>query len=246
MKTFCGIFCVSFCLFLGVPQSRAGYICSANPHNLVNNCGFETGNFTGWTLSGNDVPGELGNLYGVEGLDPLDGISPDNGSYQAYFADLDANATTLSQTIATVAGDRYQVSWYLVQDTAVVAPYSNQFSASFGGVSLVNLTAVPVEGYTYYSYSTVAASSSSVLSLRLGNDLGEFLVDDVSVILTPEPSAWTLLLAGAISIGVFRLTHRRFYAARANRSPAPGTSYRDGCAPAPAPWRYRSSAGCGA
>jgi hypothetical protein len=155
-----------------------------------------------WNLSGNDVPAELNNLYGVEGADPLDGISPLSGSYQAFFADLVANSTTLSQSIATVASDSYTVSFYLVQDTAVSAPYSNAFSASFGGDSLVGLTALPVESYTEYSYTADATSSSSLLSLTFGNDLGEFLVDDISVVQnapTPEPPAWTLVLLGTIS-----------------------------------------------
>jgi len=204
MKTFGGIFCVAFCLFLGIPQGRATSACGSIPNNLVGNCGFETGDFTDWTLAGRDVPLELNNLYGVEGTDPVDNISPNSGLYQAYFGDLVANATTISQTIATILGDPYQVSWYLVQDTAIVAPYSNEFSASFGGIPLVSLTAMPVEGYTYYSYSVDATSSSSFLSLTLGNDLGEFLLDDISVIQTPEPSAWTLALAGVISVCIFR------------------------------------------
>ena len=163
------------------------------------NCGFETGDFTGWTLSGNDVPGELGNLYGVEGVDPFDGISPNSGNYQAYIADLVANATTLSQTIGTVAGDAYQVSFYLAQDTAIVAPYSNEFAASFGGDTLVSESAMAVQGYTYYSFSVDATSPSSTLSLTLGNDLGEYLLDDVSVIATPEPSSWMLAAAGVLA-----------------------------------------------
>jgi hypothetical protein len=221
MRIFCGMFGVAFCLFLGIPQSRASNICDDTPRNLVSNCGFETGDFTAWNVSGSDVPLLLNNLYGVEGVDPLDGISPNSGSSQAYFGDLVSNATTLSQTLGTIAGDPYQVSWYLAQDTAVGGGYSNQFSASFGGVQLVSLTAVPVEGYTYYSYSSTATSSSSVLSLTLGNDLGEFLLDDISVDLTPEPSAWILVLAGVISM---TLTRRRLYAARADRCPTPGTS----------------------
>ena len=201
MRTFIGLSCVGFCLFVGLPQGKAD-ICSTNPNNLVVNCGFETGDFTGWSLSGNDVPGSLNTLYGVEGVDPFDGISPNSGSYQAYFADLVSNATTLSQTLSTVAGGQYVVSWYLAQDTAVGAGYSNAFAASFGTVSLTSLTAVPVEGYTYYSYLATAASSSSALNLTLGNDLGEFLLDDVSVALTPEPSAWMLLISVVVSVWV--------------------------------------------
>jgi hypothetical protein len=209
MRAFCGLLGVAFCLFLGVPESRAD-ICGSIVHNLVTNCGFETGNFTGWTLSGNDTPFELGNLYGVEGVDPLDGISPHSGSYQAYFADLDANATTLSQTFATVVGGMYTVSWYLAQDTAPGTSFcgpvlcSNEFSASFGAATLVNLEAVPVQGYTEYSYTVTASSASSVLDLTLGNDLGEFLLDDVSVVATPEPAAYGLLATAIAMVGFSR------------------------------------------
>jgi hypothetical protein len=76
---------------------------------------------------------ELGSLYGVEGIDPLDGIAPNSGSDQAYFGDLDANPITLSETLATTPGLPYQISWYLAQDTAIAPPFSDQFSASFGG-----------------------------------------------------------------------------------------------------------------
>jgi hypothetical protein len=204
MKTVSGLFCAAFCLFLSLPQARASSICTAISGNLVTNCGFETGDSTGWTLTGNDVPLELNNLYGVEGVDPIDGISPNSGSYQVYIADLDANATTLTETLGTVAGSAYVVSWYLAQDTAPVAPYSNLFSASFGGVTLVSLSAVPVEGYTKYTSAAVATSSSTVLSLTVADDLGEFLLDDVSVTLAPEPAAWALTLCGTTLAFIFR------------------------------------------
>jgi hypothetical protein len=38
-----------------------------------------------------------------------------------------------------------------------------------------------------------------VLSFTLGNGLGEFLLDDVTVTTTPEPAAWTLVLAGVLA-----------------------------------------------
>ena len=177
-------------------------ICDANPRNLVANCGFETGDFTSWTLSGNDTPFELGNLYGVEGTDPFDGISPNSGSSQAYFADLVSNATTLSQTLATKIGVTYQISWFLAQDTALVNPYSNMFSMSFGGNTVANLTSLPVQAYREYSYGWTATAASTNLSFTIGNDLGEFLLDDVTVQVAPEPASWLALLIGAAFCGL--------------------------------------------
>ena len=208
MRTFFSVICAISCLAAVQGQAVAGpvSICNAISTNLVANCGFETGDFTSWTLSGNDVPMELGNLYGVEGIDPLDGISPHSGSDQAYFADLVSNATTLSEAIVTIPGVFYQISWYLAQDTAPAGTYSNLFSASFGSTSLTSLAAVPVEGYTSYTLSAMATSASTVLSFTLGDDLGEFLLDDVVVStgsatgVSPEPGTWLLLLsAGGFS-----------------------------------------------
>jgi hypothetical protein len=197
MRTFFSAICAMLCLVAVQRQAVAGPVsaCNAISTNLVANCGFETGDVTSWTLSGNDVPMELGNLYGVEGTDPLDGIAPNSGSDQAYFTDLDANATTLSETLTTIPGLLYQISWYLAQDTAPAGNYTNLFSASFGGTSLTSLTAVPVEGYTQYTFAGRAATASTVLSFTLGNDLGEFLLDDINVSPAPEPGTWLLLLS---------------------------------------------------
>jgi hypothetical protein len=207
MKKYAAFSCIVSCLFFCAAQSKATD-CSAVPENLVTNCGFETGDFTGWTLSGNDVPGELNNLYGVEGTDPIDNISPLDGSYQAYIADLDPNATTLSQTIATTAGDQYTITFYVAQDTAPTNEYGNELLASFGGQSLASLSDVSIEGYTKYSYVVDATSGSSTLDLTLGNDLGEFLVDDVSVQATPEPNSFLLFGTGLLALTV--LARRRF------------------------------------
>jgi hypothetical protein len=194
MKTICALSCVAFGLFLGAPQSKAD-ACGSTIGNLVANCSFATGTFASWMLSGNDVPGEEGNLYGVEGTDPLDGISPPTGSVnQAFFADLDSNATTISQTLSTVAGHMYTVSFYLAQDTTPTAEYSNEFDATFGAETLEALSAVPVEGYTKYTVTGIATSSTTALSFTLGDGLGEFLLDDISVVASPEPSAWALML----------------------------------------------------
>jgi hypothetical protein len=207
MRTFFSVMCALLCLVAIQRQAVAASFCTGVATNLVANCGFETGDFTSWSLSGTDVPLALGSLYGVEGTDPLDGIAPNSGSYQGYFADLDTNIITLSDTIATTPGLLYQISWYLAQDTPIANPFSNQFSASFGATSLTSQTGFPVQGYTLYTFSATATKASTILSFNMGNDLGEFLLDDVVVTTTtipttgsPEPGTWLLLLsAGGLS-----------------------------------------------
>lgn len=196
-------------LMVASASFAAPSMCDAIVANLVANCGFETGAFSGWTLSGNDVPGAEGNLYGVEmGPDPVDGISPNSGDYQAYIADLAANATTLAQTLPTQAGDSYLISFALAQDTVPGAGEgSNILNATFGATTLINQVNVPVEGYTNYSFMTVATTDTTTLSLTAGNGLGEFLLDDVSVTV-PEPGSIAVLGIGLLAM-LFALRRRR-------------------------------------
>jgi hypothetical protein len=211
MKTLSGLICAGFILFAGLPQSRAASsICDAVAGNLVTNCGFETGDFTGWTVTGNDTPLSEGVLYGVEGQDPVDNIYPNSGNYQAFFADLDANATTLAQTLATsITTDTAYIDFYLAQDTTPDSSSegNNFLDVTFGSTTLIDALGTPVQSYTEYSYAVTPASPTSAttaLSITLGNGLGEWLLDDVSVVVTPEPSAWTLALGGVLlGLGMF-------------------------------------------
>jgi hypothetical protein len=201
MNKLVGILALGSCLTLVAPvtQASVGPDCATVAGNLVSNCGFETGHFTGWTLTGSDVPALEGNLYGVEGTDPFplpDGTAPNHGQSQAFISDFVANPTTLSQTLATVPGSSYLISFALaMQDEGqIFEPETNQFTATFGGATLISLTNLPVQGYTLYTFSETATSASSVLSFTFGNDPSEFIFDDVAVSAAPVPLPNSVIL----------------------------------------------------
>lgn len=214
MRTFYTLLFVICGLIAFESQAKAD-VCNTgvNAGNIVSNCAFQTGDFTGWTLSGHDVPTKLNVLYGVEMTDPVYSQPPIAGStYQAYFGDLTVNATALSQDLSTISGRSYTISFYLYQGTTPTSEYPNSFEASFGATTLIGPSEIPVEDYTEYTYIETASSSSTDLSFTLGNDLGFFLLDDVSVtpmISAPIPEPSTLLLAGTGLLGLMGLGLRR-------------------------------------
>ena len=185
--------------------------CDAIAGNLVANCGFETGDFTGWTVSGNNVnPG--GVYYGVDGFDSH------SGNYGAYMSQNFMNGETtvnLGQTLSTVAGAQYQVTFWVEQDTAPTLGYTHTFSATWNGVTtMLSLTPTvsspgAVGVWTEYTFTETATSASTALLFAFLNDDSYWSFDDVSVVLLPEPPAG--VLAGTALFALLLL--RRKYAA---------------------------------
>jgi hypothetical protein len=211
MRVRLAIVCILFAVVLSGPQAKADSCTSGT--NLVANCGFETGDFTHWTVTGSDAPGELGNLYGVEGSDPFPlpgGTNPSSGSYQVFIADLSANPLSLSQILTTAPGTQYTVSFYLAQYLVGPGTVSNSFDVTLGGTPIETLTNLGEQGYTVYSSTFTATSGASTLDLTGGNDVGEFLLDDVSVTPisnTPEPA--TFFLTGGALFGMLVMLWRK-------------------------------------
>jgi len=201
------------CGFLSsAPQAKAD-VCSAlvnGQPNIVNNCGFETGSFSSWTIGGNTAnPG--GNYYGV---DSFDAHSGNNGAYVSQdYVDGGTVPVTLSQTLSTTPGSEYVVSFWLDQDTAPTAGYNHAFSAVFGGTTMLTLSptvAAPgtVGSFVEYTFDEVATSATTTLQFSFENDDSYWSFDDVSVAtMTPEPS--TLFSAGAALAALLFIRSRR-------------------------------------
>ena len=205
-----------FCGFWSASQPVfGGSVCAAISPNLVSNCGFETGDFTGWTIGGNTLnPG--GNYYGVDAFDA------NSGNYGAYmsqdFIDAGTAPITLSQTLTTTVGQAYNITFWLEQDTAPTTGYTHLFGAAWGGTTFLSLAptvASPgtVGSFTRYSFMETAAGASTALKFTFENDDSYWSLDDVSAASAPEPS--TGLLGGlALGVGWLMVAVRKRAASR--------------------------------
>lgn len=209
-------------------------LCTAVAGNLVTNCGFESGDFTGWTLGGNlegPPPASLGpgagfgnNYYGV------DNTNPHTGTYEGYFGvqsgpssvpPTAANAIypiTLSQTLSLLPAEYYSVSFYLDQDGPTPGPNcpdpdcTNYFDVDFNGLQLYAVKdQANTNGYIQLQFttSTGLSGNSGLLQFDFQNNDDFWFFDDVAVTPlgpTPEPASW--LLVGPTLIGLLLLVRR--------------------------------------
>jgi hypothetical protein len=127
--------------------------------NLITNPGFETGDFTGWTVSG---------TTSVVGT--ASGISPHSGSFQA----LSSFTATISQTLATMAGQSYTVNFWATGSAL------STFSVSWNGSPVFAHLFPGNTPYTEFTFNVTASSASTNLAFNLGGTPNLFL-DDVSV-----------------------------------------------------------------
>ena len=153
--------------------------------NAVYNGGFELGDFTGWILSGNPLPGVV------------DTSLPHSGTYAAalYAAN---SLGYLEQFLSTTPGTVYNLTYFLASDGGT----PNEFSAAIDGKTLFDQSDIPSRSYARYSFDFTATGVATDLKLGFRDDPGELHLDDVSVnpaAAVPEPSSGSL---GLLVLGI--------------------------------------------
>jgi hypothetical protein len=156
--------------------------------NLLVNGSFETGDFTGWTLSGNT--GYLGVVTSFSG------VLPENGSYEVYAGSIGSDVG-ISQTFSDTAGTTYTASGYVYGFGGTPSDFGMQID----GTSYIYVNPYPASGWTQYSF-TFTGTGSDTFTIVNRNDPSYQLLDNFSVSsAVPEPSTWAMLLLGFAGLG---------------------------------------------
>jgi hypothetical protein len=176
----------------------------AQSPNLVVNGGFETGDFTSWTLSGINAPASVDN--GASGL--FSQISPHSGNYDADFeSDGSAGYQYLSQTLPTIAGASYLLSFWFDN-----SPLNfGEFLLTWDGSTLLNTVGVgPVYSatdWTEMQFVVSATGSSTVLQFGFADLNSIIALDDISVVSAPQGGGYGFVLnADGTSITITNYT----------------------------------------
>ncbi len=149
----------------GTSDDPGPSICTAVAGNLVTNCGFETGTFSGWTQIGDTS---------FTGINPA---SANSGNFGAFLGPT-GGFGGIQQTINTTAGQNYAFVWYLRHDGGS----GNGWRVSWNGTVIASATEAPAFPYTIMSFTVTATGATSQIKFEFFQVPAYYYLDDVIVI----------------------------------------------------------------
>lgn len=185
----------------------AGAAVHASAANIVADPGFEMGtpsDYTGAIGDGWVVTAGTGAICNVSGMG-CGNAGPAHTGTQMAFLDWSNTFNTTTQTLTTVVGQTYTISYWVLDQ------HSNFLNVTFGSSTLFNGTAPTIGDYVQFTFNSTATSTSTVLAFsgQRTTGRGGTLLDDVSVTpsAVPEPTTWLLTSVALIGVGALRRRH---------------------------------------
>jgi len=174
--------------------------------SLIQNGGFETGDFTGWTLEGTGVVGDLifNAVVDEFSLSYGNGIFfIHSGTYGAFLGE-SGQLSTLSQPLTTSPGQGYRLSFWLDNpQSGSGQQFRLNWNTNSPAISQIYyFTNPPAFGWYNFNFVVTATGTNTVLQFRTENIPAGFGLDDVSVLPIPPPS----IIRCAKNANAFELT----------------------------------------
>lgn len=151
---------------LGVTNSSTATLNVTVPGQLVQNGGFETGDFSYWTESGTFEDTYVNSLF------------VHSGQYGAALGPV-GSLGYLSQALPTSAGQLYLLSLWLY---SIPAEFPNEFSVAWNGATLFDQTNLDGLDWTNLQFNVTSSTASAVLKIGFRNDPSYLGLDDISVL----------------------------------------------------------------
>jgi hypothetical protein len=177
----------------------------ASATSILVNGDFETGDLTGWTRL--PACNCMFSAFGVGSIDPHTGQRhlQFSGNLEIFVSSGLEDA--IEQTVPTVAGELYNLSFWLHSFTANPPQLccANELRVQWNGaVAFATLTIQPTADYVLYSLPLLATGPTSVLRVGGMNLTGFTRVDDITLSAVPEPASFGLVALGLLVVATRR------------------------------------------
>lgn len=203
LKKLAGGLALTFLIAMVTEDAKAGTssICDAISGNLIQNCGFETGDLTDWSVS---------NWTTLEDYVVSNPTEVNSGNYALQIGNVAASGgAVISQSFTDIAGAHYQFTFSVFDGAGsnTSGQFFDAFWDSTSGTPLFSDAGggSPSLDYTEETFSVVGTGSDSI-TFTAYNNPNWFYLDDASVVETsgpagaPEPTSAILLMLGIAGI----------------------------------------------